>query len=317
MFGKKDIPVYLFSGFLESGKSTCIQEVIEEGNFSDGKKTLLILCEEGEHEIDEQMLVNNLISCVVIEDEEELTEKQCLALEKKYKPDRICIEYNGMWDGEKLVNEIIPAHWYVVQTFVTVNAQTYEMYNNNMKPILIGHYKQADLVIFNRCPREGMDKAAARRSVKAVNRMAQVIFELEDGTVDNDIKDELPYDVDQDIIKLEDDDYGLWYLDASENPERYKGKVIIHKGKVYKGKKFPSNAFVPTREAMTCCVDDIAPIGFVCYYADAPKLKQDSWVTVKGKVKVEHNPQGQPYIAMDILDVQPAEEPEEKIVYFT
>ena len=98
MFGKKEIPVYLFTGFLESGKSTCIEEVIEEGNFSDGAKTLLILCEEGEHEIDDQLLMKNRISCVVLEDEDELTEECCKKLQDKYKPNRIVVECNGMWD---------------------------------------------------------------------------------------------------------------------------------------------------------------------------------------------------------------------------
>ena len=183
MFGAKDIPVYLFTGFLESGKSTCIEEVIEEGNFSDGAKTLLILCEEGEHEIDDQLLMQNRISCVVMEEEEEFTEECCKKLQAKYKPNRVVIECNGMWDLEKMYREILPENWIVVQTFATVNAQTYQIYSNNMKALLMSHFKMADLVIFNRCEEGNLDKPAARRSVKAINRQAQVLFESADGTV--------------------------------------------------------------------------------------------------------------------------------------
>ena len=50
MFGNRDIPVYLFTGFLESGKSTCFQEILEEGNFEDGLRTLYLMTEEGEKE---------------------------------------------------------------------------------------------------------------------------------------------------------------------------------------------------------------------------------------------------------------------------
>ena len=129
MFRNKEIPVYLFTGLLESGKSTCIQEVIEEGNFSDGSKTLLILCEEGEHEIDAKLLMSNRITCVTVEEEDELTEEACKKLQEKYKPDRVVIEYNGMWDMEELYGDVLPEHWIVVQTFATVNALTYQVYS--------------------------------------------------------------------------------------------------------------------------------------------------------------------------------------------
>ena len=46
----KEIPVYLFVGFLESGKTTFIQETFEDPNFDSGDKTLLLVCEEGEVE---------------------------------------------------------------------------------------------------------------------------------------------------------------------------------------------------------------------------------------------------------------------------
>lgn len=46
----KEIPVYLFVGFLESGKTKFIQETFEDPNFDSGDKTLLLICEEGEEE---------------------------------------------------------------------------------------------------------------------------------------------------------------------------------------------------------------------------------------------------------------------------
>lgn len=316
MFGNKDIPVYLFTGFLESGKTTCIQEVIEEGNFSDGAKTLLILCEEGEHEIEDELLMANRISCVVVEDEDEFTEDVCMKLQEKYKPDRIVIEYNGMWNIDKLSREILPEHWFVVQTFTTVNALTYEMYSNNMKPLLMAHFQMSDLVIFNRCM-DAMDKAAARRSVKAINRRAQVLFEAEDGTVESDIAEQLPYDINASVITLEDDDFGLWYLDVSEHPEKYAGKTMVFKGQVYRTLTFPKDAFVPSRQAMTCCEDDIAKIGFMCHYDKTNQLKSDSWVTVTAEVKVKRSRrQDSDYPVLYAKKVEAAEPPEEELVYF-
>ena len=316
MFRNKEIPVYLFTGLLESGKSTCIQEVIEEGNFSDGSKTLLILCEEGEHEIDAKLLMSNRITCVTVEEEDELTEEACKKLQEKYKPDRVVIEYNGMWDMEELYGDVLPEHWIVVQTFATVNALTYQVYSSNMKPLLMAHFQMADLVIFNRCTEE-MDKPAARRSVKAINRRAQVLFESEDGSVESNIDEELPYDVNAPSITLEDDDFGLWYLDISEHPEKYAGKTITFKGQVYRNLTFPKDAFVPSRKAMTCCEDDIAKIGFMCHYTGAAKLETDSWVTVAVKVQMQKSRKHDGDFPVLYADhVEPAEPPEEEVVYF-
>ena len=317
MFGNKDVPVYLFTGFLESGKTTCIQEILEEGNFEDGLKTLFIITEEGESEVDENLLRYNKVTTVVIEDEEDLTEEKCHAMVKEHKPARIMIEVNGMWDVAKLVNETIPENWVVVQTFTTVNAETFSMYINNMKSLIMSHFQQSDLVIFNRCDRE-MDKASMRRNVKAINRAAQVLFESEDGSVESNIEEELPYDINADIIELEDDDFGLWYLDVSEHPEKYEGKTVVFKGQVYRNRTFPNDAFVPARKAMTCCADDIAKIGFICHHPQAAELDLDSWVKVSVKVKPEYSHRQQTKVPMLWADkIEQAEAPSEEIVYFS
>ncbi len=317
MFGNRDIPVYLFTGFLESGKSTCFQEILEEGNFEDGLKTLYLLTEEGEKEVDENLLRYNKADVVIIDEEEDLTEDRCRELVKQYKPARIVIEVNGMWDISKLINETIPENWVVVQTFTTVNAQTFMMYINNMKSLLMSHFQQSDLVIFNRCSKE-MDKAAMRRNVKAINRSAQVLFESEDGSVESNIEEELPYDVSADRIVLEDDDFGLWYLDVSEHPEKYEGKTIVFKGQVYRNRTFPDDAFVPARAAMTCCADDIAKIGFICHHKDASSFALDDWVTVTVKVKPEYSRKQQALVPMLWADkIEKTTPPKEEIVYFS
>lgn len=317
MFGNRDIPVYLFTGFLESGKSTCFQEILEEGNFEDGLRTLFLMTEEGEKEIAADLLQYNKVDTVVIEEEEDLTEDKCIELVKEYKPARIVIEVNGMWDMVKLINETIPENWVVVQTFTTVNAETFQMYINNMKSLIMSHFQHSDLVIFNRCDKE-MDKASMRRTVKAINRAAQVLFESEDGSVESNIEEELPYDINADVIELEDDDFGLWYLDVSEHPEKYEDKTIIFKGQVYRNRTFPSDAFVPARKAMTCCADDIAKIGFICHYKEATKFHTDSWVKVTVKVKPEFSRRQQALVPMLWADsVERAEAPEEEVVYFS
>lgn len=317
MFGNKDIPVYLFMGFLESGKTTCIREIIEEGNFADGKRSLLILTEEGEVELDDMLLARHKIDVITVENEDEFTENVCNHNLKKYRSDRVIIEVNGMWDLDNIINKVLPENWVVIQCFTTVNAQTFDMYVNNMKSMMMPQFQMADLVIFNRC-NSGMDKPSMRRAVKGINRMTQVIFESEDGTVENNIEEELPYDINAADITLEDDDFGLWYIDVTEHPERYEGKTITFKGQVYRSPNFPSGTFVPARAAMTCCADDIQKIGFLCHWPDSEKLDVDSWVMVSIKVKPEFNPQYQQLYPILWADkVSPAEPPAEETVYFS
>ena len=317
MFGNKDIPTYLFTGFLESGKSTCIKDILEEGNFEDGKKTLYILTEEGEEEVAQDLLSYNKVSTVVVDDEEDFTEEKCLERYRQYQPARVVIEVNGMWDLDALVKETLPENWVVVQVFTTVNAETFQVYINNMKSLLMAHFQMADLVIFNRCNAQ-MDKASMRRNVKAINRQAQVLFESEDGSVESNIEESLPYDVNASEIVLEDDDFGLWYLDVSEHPEKYENKVITFKGQVYRNRTFPPDSFVPARAAMTCCADDIAKIGFICHYKDAPELATNDWVMVSVKVKPEFSRQSQSlYPVLWAESVTLAEPPKEEVVYFS
>ncbi|MBR1873295.1 MAG: GTPase [Eubacterium sp.] len=317
MFGTKDVPVYLFTGFLESGKTRCIREVIEEGNFTDGKRSLLILTEEGEEELDDMLLAANKIDMITVENEEEFTEKVCFHNLRKYRSDRVIIEVNGMWNLDRIYNEILPENWIVIQTFTTVNAQTFDMYVNNMKSMMMAHFQMSDLVIFNRCTSD-MNKPSMRRNVKAINRMAQVMFESEDGSVENNIEEELPYDINASEITLEDDDFGLWYLDVTEHPERYEDKTITFKGQVYRSKNFPSGTFVPARAAMTCCADDIQKIGFLCHAKEAEALDVNSWVKVSVKVKSEFNPQYQQmYPVLWADSVTPDEPPAEEVVYFS
>ena len=317
MFGNRDIPTYLFTGFLESGKTTCIKEILEEGNFEDGLKTLFLLTEEGEKEIDENLLKYNKVIPVVIEEEEDLTEKKCLELMKEHKPVRVMIEVNGMWDIDKLINETLPENWIVVQTFTTVNSETFSVYMNNMKSLLMSHFSQSDLVIFNRCTPD-QDRPSMRRSVKAINRRAQVLFESVDGSVESNIEEELPFDIKADRIELEDDDFGLWYLDVSEHPEKYEGKTIVFTGQVYRNRSFPKDAFVPSRAAMTCCADDIAKIGFLCHYPGAEELPVNDWVRVTVKVKPEYSRKNEGlYPVLWAESVEKGREPEEEVVYFS
>ena len=97
------IPVYVFTGFLESGKTKFIQDILADPNFTENERTVLLLCEEGIEEYDEKWLLHYGTALVPIESEDRLTPNILKRVEQKYQPDRILVEYNGMWKLEKLM----------------------------------------------------------------------------------------------------------------------------------------------------------------------------------------------------------------------
>lgn len=303
------IPVYLITGFLESGKTTFLRETIEEDYFAINGTTLLLVCEEGMEEYEPDALEANGTVMEVIEEEEDFTEEKMLSLESTYKPERILIEYNGMWNVRNLK---LPSHWELQQQITFIDASTFSVYFTNMKSLLAEMLRKSELVIFNRCG--GIEELPVyRRNVKAVNQRAQVVFEdAEDETMDQITEEDLPYDMKAPVIEIAEEDFGIWYIDAMENTQRYEGKTVRFKGMVLKPGGFPKNYFVPGRMAMTCCAEDIAFLGFVCKSRESRRLSNKEWVKVTAEVKNEYwedyNGKGPVLYAVEIEASSPAEE---------
>lgn len=313
----KEIPVYLFTGFLESGKTTFIENTLIGQDFNEGDRALLLVCEEGIEEYDVPALAAQNIMVEVIEEPEELTTEHLMKLHTRYKPELVLIEYNGTWKLQQLFDLQVPKGWTVVQIVASVNAATFESYLNNMRAMMIEQVSMANLVIFNRCTEETR-RGDYRRIIKANNRMATVVFEKEDGSTEfENPDDDLPYDIHADTIQIADDDFGIFYIDASDNPDKYVGKTVQFKGMVYKPRNYDRTAFVPGRHAMTCCVEDIAFVGFKCVSDMAAMLKDRQWVEITGTVQKEYYREfkgdGPVIYATRVV---PAERPEEEVVLF-
>lgn len=308
------IPIFLINGQLDSGKTRFISETIEMGQFDDAKKKLLIVCEEGEEEYDQQMLKDKEIDMVVLE-KEEFTEEKLTELDKQYDPWLVIVEYNGMWDPALIFQTSKPRGWQIYQSITLFDALSFKNQWNNMKSILAETVKYSDMVIFNRC-RTSMDLGSYRRSMRALSPAVQIIFEDEKGE-QVAISEQLPYDINSDIIEIDDADYGIWYMDVSERPEVYQGKTVKFKGQVLKNKYFKDKNFVPGRQVMTCCAADLQFIGYISYYDHISSLENKQWVTVTATIKYEfqmaYKKKGP---VLYVSEVVPAEAPQEEMVYF-
>lgn len=310
-----DVMVYLMTGFLDSGKTQFLKFTLAQEYFQIEGKTLLILCEEGEEEYDPQEMKKYNVVIEHVEEQEELTSEWLEEMDQKHRPQRVVVEYNGMWKVSDFEALKLPNGWGIEQKLTTVDAGTFQMYLTNLKPLFVEMVRNSEMVLFNRCT-DKKPLSGYRRSVKVVSPQAEVIFEDEQGEVENIFEDDVPYDLNAPVIEVRREDYGIWYVDVMDNPDRYKGKTVEFTARVLKPKGFPSKVFLPGRMAMTCCADDTTFLGYVCKSSYAPKLKPGQWVTVRakigfGRVSVYHG-------VGPILDAEHIEsaEPVEELVYF-
>ena len=281
------VPIYLVTGFLESGKTTFLDFTLQQDYFAIDGKTLLILCEEGEEEYDMSKLGPANVVTEIIEKEEDLTPERLAAMDIIHQPERVVIEYNGMWLVSRFENMEKPEGWGIEQEITCVDASTYQTYLANMKSLFMDMVRNTDMVIFNRCT-EDDPLPAYRRGIKAANQSAEVIFEDEEGELDDIFQDEMPFDVNAPVIEIAPEDYGIWFVDAMDHPETYVGKKVRFQARVMKPRGMGSRFFVPGRTAMTCCADDTTFLGYVCRSDNAPHLKEGSWVEIIAKVAFEN-----------------------------
>lgn len=310
------IPVYLFLGFLESGKTRFIQESMSDKRFHDGDRTLILVCEEGEEEFDTSKFSGGNVTIVNIESKEQMSPKYFEECRKKCRAERVLIEYNGMWLLQELVNQF-PKNWQIYQVMMMLDSTTFDVYDANMRQLMADKLSVSEMVAINRCE-EGVDKEKFHKAVRALNRRASIVFEYKDGSIEpDDIKDELPYDMNAPVIEIEDDDFGILYLDAMDEPEKYDGKKIKFRGMIAKSPKLNKNTFIAGRFCMTCCADDINYIGFLCNIDSDDKLKNKGWYNVLAEIKVMNHPvyQGVGPV-LNVCSIEQTSKPKEELVYF-
>lgn len=310
------IPVYLFVGFLDAGKTSFVQETLEDPDFNTGEKTLLVLCEDGEAEYDPAKFAGGNVTIFPVEKEGDLSVALFKEYQRQHRVDRVLIEYNGMWNLPALY-DAMPKDWEFYQIITVADAGTFPGYMNNLRQLAVDKLRDPEVVVFNRCT-AATDKSYLHKAVRMVNRRAQIIFEHTDGSIEPDeTQDELPFDLTQDEIVIGDEDFGIWFLDAMDDPEKYEGKTLAFKAYVCQTPRAPKGAFVGGRFCMTCCAEDISFIGIICEMPGAADLPNRSWVDVRGRVEVRPHPvYGGPGPWLVDAVAVPGAAPEDELVYF-
>ena len=283
-----EIPVYSFTGFLDSGKTKFIQETLEDPRFNAGERTLLLVFEEGEEEYDFSTYPNKNVYLEVL-DQQTVTAKDLQALQKKYKAQRVVAELNGMQQVGDLYMRF-PENWVVAQEVMFADSTTIMTYNANMRNLVMDKLVGAQMVVFNRLP-PGADVMPFHKLARAASRRIDILYDYTDGTTSfDDIEDPLPFDINAPVIQVKDEDYALWYRDVSEEPDKYNGKTVCFKAQVAMLRRDKNGMFAPGRFVMTCCVEDIQFCGIPCRYDQAATLESRSWVMVTAKISAEKHP---------------------------
>ena len=284
----QQIPVYAFTGFLDSGKTKFIQETLEDPRFNAGERTLVLIFEEGEEEYDLSTYPKKNVYLEVL-DQQTVTTEELKALQKKYKAERVVAELNGMQQVGDLYMRF-PDSWAIAQEVMFADATTFMTYNANMRNLVMDKLMGAQMVVFNRMA-PGQDVMPFHKLARAANRRIDILYDYTDGTTKFDeIEDPLPFDINAPVIEIKDEDYALWYRDVSEEPQKYDGKTVHFKGQVAMLRRDKNGMFAPGRFVMTCCVEDIQFCGIPCRYAEAKSLASRAWVQVTAKVSAEKHP---------------------------
>ena len=284
----QQIPVYAFTGFLDSGKTKFIQETLEDPRFNAGERTLLLVFEEGEEEYDLSTYPYKNVYIEVL-DQQTVSMKQLQALQKKYKAERVVAELNGMQQVGDLYMRF-PESWVVAQEVMFADSTTIMTYNANMRNLVMDKLVGAQMVVFNRLEK-GADVMPFHKLARAASRQIDILYDYTDGSTEFDeIEDPLPFDINAPIIQVKDEDYALWYRDVSEEPEKYDGKTVCFRAQVAMLRRDKNGMFAPGRFVMTCCVEDIQFCGIPCRYDKSSELEPRSWVMVTAKISAEKHP---------------------------
>lgn len=311
-----EIAVYLFTGFLEAGKTRFIAETMRDPNFNDGqRKYLIIQCEEGEEELDPADYGAN-VTFATFDDEQRLTPDRLSALCKRAGADIVVIEYNGMWNLDTLYNAL-PMDWTVYQEIMIADSTTALSYNANMRQLMVDKLTGCEMVVFNRTTPE-TDKLPLHKLVRGVSRRANICYEDMQGEIEFDqIEDPLPFDINASVIDIKDEDFAIFYRDMTEEFPKYNGKTVRFKGIVALDKALGSSQFAVGRHIMTCCADDIAYRGVVAKGMKGLTLKTRDWVIVEGTLSEEQSPiyRGVGPV-LTVTSVMRSEKPKEEVATF-
>ena len=304
-------PVYIFSGFLDSGKTTSIKNTLLDPRFTEGEKTLICAFEQGDVEYDDEFL-KKTNSAVEYLDFASFTPDIMKRLDNKYKPDRVFIEMNGLDNGIEFFKKGMVKGLEVAQILTTIDGSKFKLNMNNLKQFFYNHINISDLAIINRS--DNQDLRYFRNNLKGINQKIQIIYEDEKGNVTDKIEDNY-FDVTKPII-VSDADFGLWYMDLIDNPNKYDNVEITVNSYFYRIDDENPSVMGFGRKAMVCCSNDMQEILFPVFYDQKNNLKMNKFYTLHGFLRMTNTVENSRVCVFYLEDYETCDELADSLVYF-
>lgn len=310
-------PVYLFTGFLDSGKTTLIKETLNDASFMDGvERTLLIQFEDGEEGFDEQFLKDHHVFLEKYDDESQLTIEKMNELDTIYHPSQVFIEWNGTKPISETILKGMPKFWPLIQILTTIDVTTFQLFSGALRNMLFEQLRYSDVVICNRCTPD-TSASMLRGNIKAINKGAAIFYEGEYGAKVELKSGTLPFDKNAKIIDIQDEDYGLWYMDAIEHPDEYNQKTITLRGMYAQNIEGYKQTFILGRNAMVCCANDTSLCGITVTGVKIWEMKKGDWVEVTGQLQTIDLQNGAKTLVLYASNIKFYQAPVDPYVYFS
>jgi uncharacterized membrane protein YraQ (UPF0718 family)/GTPase SAR1 family protein len=170
--------VDIITGFLGSGKTTFINGLLENEKLTNDR-IVIIQCESGEIEIENQLIERKNIYVKKVAKDCNVDAKCINEVIKKYLPHRILIEYNGMKKLDDLLNVLydrtIRKNCAINKIVHAVDAATFDIFMDNMGPILIEQISGSDIIVLNNTSgssKSMLDKI--EKTLKEINKSAEI-----------------------------------------------------------------------------------------------------------------------------------------------
>lgn len=278
---KNNIPTFLVQGFLDAGKTTFINKTLSRDKIFEKGITLLLLCEEGEVVCDEDIFKKRNVKVVRFASVEDFSLLRLNELNNIYNPDRILIEMNFLWD----VNAVAYPEWMnIIQIFTIIDGTSFPIYYQNMKQQFNNAIYNSDVVAFTKLNDDASSLQPYKRALAVTNYKAFYCLMNENCLATKEAFSSLvPYDLNQDIVEINDDDFGIFYVDSFNNREPYENKIVTFRAWVAKSQNLKPNEFIIGRKVMNCCANDIQFFGFLVVDDLNKHLKHNSWIKLTAR----------------------------------
>ena len=273
----KKIDTTLVYGFIEAGKTTCIQGQILNGFFHAHGTTLILCFEEGEVGYDERALSPHQTRVAFYRGGEAVP-TFCRRMLQQYNPNRVIVEMNGMRAG---LRDKLPRELRVVRSIMLIDGSTLPVYMANMRQHLQKMVIASDVIIFNRCQGK-RDLLAYSPVFQLMNYRADFLWINAEGKPEKAFDAPSPLDQQADSIEVDEANYISFILTALIHPECCDGKALRLSGQYRDGRI--------GRSVMTCCPADLQFLGIPCEGLNCP---DNAWISVRGTGEVGADDSGQ------------------------